>query len=86
MASNLPYSRCIAILLVLTAVVGRAAAAGYRSRGFQPTPWKQAFATFYGDETASATMGEYSFLFVIFVNYMFKLNKMITVLSSVYFT
>lgn len=61
MTSNLVYSRCLGIFLVLTVVVGGAAAAGYSPppRGFQPTPWKQAYATFYGDETASATMGQY---------------------------
>jgi len=26
---------------------------------FQPSQWTQAHATFYGDETASATMGTY---------------------------
>ncbi|XP_057775670.1 expansin-A18-like [Salvia miltiorrhiza] len=57
MASNLLYSWCLGIFMVLTAVVGGAAAAGYSAAGFQPSPWKQAYATFYGDETASATMG-----------------------------
>lgn len=55
MASNLLYSWC----LVLALVVGGAAAGGYSApAGFQPTPWQQAFATFYGDESASETMSE----------------------------
>lgn len=38
------------------------AAASYSTPSISPTmfkamPWKQAFATFYGDETASETMG-----------------------------
>ncbi|KAG6382296.1 hypothetical protein SASPL_158041 [Salvia splendens] len=53
MAYNLVYSWC----LVLAVVVGGAAAGEYSApAGFQPTPWQQAFATFYGDESASETM------------------------------
>lgn len=37
---------------------GEARAVGYyRPAGFQASPWQQAHATFYGDETASATIG-----------------------------
>lgn len=37
----------------------KASAAGYYAppATFRPMPWQDAFATFYGDETASETMG-----------------------------
>ncbi|KAL0312691.1 UNVERIFIED_CONTAM: Expansin-A7 [Sesamum radiatum] len=42
---------------MVLAAVGKATAAGYYTPVFHPTAWKLAYATFYGDETASATMG-----------------------------
>ncbi|KAF7828335.1 putative expansin-A30 [Senna tora] len=55
MASILPFCSLLLITWMLT-IIGRpeeAAATGI----FQPSQWELAHATFYGDETASATMG-----------------------------
>ncbi|CAI9755394.1 unnamed protein product [Fraxinus pennsylvanica] len=49
------HSWCFSFFLVM-AVVGNATAA-YYAPVFRPTAWKQAYATFYGDETAAETMG-----------------------------
>ncbi|PHT96123.1 Expansin-A4 [Capsicum annuum] len=46
------------IVVAIISLVDRTKAGGYGTpSGFQATPWKLAHATFYGDETASATMG-----------------------------
>lgn len=49
------HSWCFSFFLVM-AVLGNATAA-YYAAVFRPTAWKQAYATFYGDETAAETMG-----------------------------
>jgi hypothetical protein len=42
---------------------------------FHPSPWGLAHATFYGDDTASATMGtEYIYHIIIFIHH-FSLSK-----------
>ncbi|XP_055821861.1 expansin-A18-like [Solanum dulcamara] len=56
------HHRCsltIFLIVATLAIIDRANGAGYGATpsGFQATPWKLAHATFYGDETASATMG-----------------------------
>ncbi|KAL3833567.1 hypothetical protein ACJIZ3_008303 [Penstemon smallii] len=43
--------------LLVVALIGKATAAGYSTPVFQASAWQSAFATFYGDETASETMG-----------------------------
>lgn len=62
MASLLQSWRLVFVLLAVVAV-GKAVGAGYSTPVFRPTPWKLAYATFYGDETASETMGEFIFIF-----------------------
>ncbi|KAL0373145.1 UNVERIFIED_CONTAM: Expansin-A18 [Sesamum calycinum] len=57
MAAALLHSCCLSFFLVLAVVVSRAAAGGYGPPVFQATQWQNAYATFYGDDTASATMG-----------------------------
>lgn len=47
----------ITIQLIITIIVKPTLVAGR----FQPSQWTLAHATFYGDETASATMGTLSF-------------------------
>ncbi|KAG8382318.1 hypothetical protein BUALT_Bualt05G0065000 [Buddleja alternifolia] len=54
--ASLLHPWVLGFFLVL-AVVGRATAGGYSTPVFRATPWKLAHATFYGDETASETMG-----------------------------
>lgn len=44
-------------LFLVAALISKAAAAGYATPVYRATPWKLAYATFYGDETASETMG-----------------------------
>ncbi|KAI4370046.1 hypothetical protein MLD38_018433 [Melastoma candidum] len=46
-------------VLVVVAMHGRVSMARGRghAHGFQPSAWQSAHATFYGDETASETMG-----------------------------
>ncbi|XP_047944425.1 expansin-A7-like [Salvia hispanica] len=56
MASLLVSWRLIFLFLAVAAM-GKAVAAGYSTPVFRPTPWKLAYATFYGDETAAETMG-----------------------------
>lgn len=63
MASLLHSWRFIFLFLALAAI-GKAAAAGYAAPVFHATPWKLAYATFYGDETAAETMGALSFIFL----------------------
>lgn len=42
---------------------------------FRPSQWTLAHATFYGDETASATMGIYISPFLLFkIDFGFKIN------------
>ncbi|KAK4260507.1 hypothetical protein QN277_003608 [Acacia crassicarpa] len=53
MASILPFRSFLLLSWILTVIGSPAAADGV----FQPKPWALAHATFYGDETASATMG-----------------------------
>ncbi|KAI3453634.1 hypothetical protein Pfo_010297 [Paulownia fortunei] len=56
--ASLLHSWCLSFFLALAVVVvGRVTAGGYSAPVFQATPWQLAHATFYGDETASATMG-----------------------------
>ncbi|XP_051114443.1 putative expansin-A30 [Andrographis paniculata] len=58
--ASLLHSWQLCFLLALAMAAGNVAAGGYSRpavKGFQPTPWTLAYATFYGDETASATMG-----------------------------
>ncbi|XP_047326763.1 expansin-A18-like [Impatiens glandulifera] len=58
-------SRCFSFVLAVgwitigcMIMIGRLPSAyGAAGYGFQPTPWTSAHATFYGDQTASATMG-----------------------------
>ncbi|MCD7450468.1 Expansin-A7 [Datura stramonium] len=63
MASLFHHRWSLTIILIVAAVtlalIDRAKGAAYSTpaSGFQATPWKLAHATFYGDETASATMG-----------------------------
>ncbi|GFP97771.1 expansin-a7 [Phtheirospermum japonicum] len=60
MASLLHSSRrLISLIFLVMAVIGKTMAAGYYAAPvvFRPTAWKLAYATFYGDETASETMG-----------------------------
>ncbi|KAL2235591.1 expansin-A18 [Sesamum indicum] len=57
MDAALLHSCCLSFFLVLAVVVRRAAAGGYAPPAFRPTAWQNAYATFYGDDTASATMG-----------------------------
>jgi len=55
----------ITISLMLTIIAKPALVAGT----FQPSPWTLAHATFYGDETASATMGKlYLNLLIIIIS------------------
>lgn len=63
MASLLHSWRLIFFFLAVT-VVGKAVAAGYVKPVFRPMPWKLAYATFYGDETASETMGTSLYIFI----------------------
>ncbi|XP_060178466.1 expansin-A7 [Lycium barbarum] len=52
------WSLTIFLIVATLALIDRAMAGGYAApSGFKATPWKLAHATFYGDETASATMG-----------------------------
>lgn len=60
--ASLLHSWHLVFVLLAVAAVEKAVGAGY-SPVFRPTPWKLAYATFYGDETASETMGE---LFLFF--------------------
>ncbi|CAA0842268.1 Expansin-A7 [Striga hermonthica] len=56
--ASLFFSHWRLCLFLVTALVSKATASGYYVRHvFRPTPWKLAYATFYGDETASETMG-----------------------------
>lgn len=48
---------CLSFFSVAMMAVERASAAGYATPVFHTTPWQLAHATFYGDETASETMG-----------------------------
>lgn len=58
--SSLLHSCHITLFLVLAAVL-RTVEAGYVTGGFRATAWQQAYATFYGDDTASETMGKFLF-------------------------
>lgn len=49
------YRKCL-IILSMMAMIGTSTAA------YAGTPWRTASATFYGDETASATMGKFHIL------------------------
>lgn len=49
------YRKCLVILSMMM-MIGTSMAA------YAGTPWRQASATFYGDETASATMGKIQIL------------------------
>lgn len=60
-------------MFLAVAAMGKAVAAGYSTPVFRPTPWKLAYATFYGDETAAETMGTAAFIFYI-INYVFINN------------
>ncbi|KAK3019791.1 hypothetical protein RJ639_003778 [Escallonia herrerae] len=57
MASFL-HSWCLSFLLMtwIATIIGRSAGA-YAPVGYRPSPWTLAHATFYGDESASSTMG-----------------------------
>lgn len=71
MASFFDSWRLIFLFLAVAAV-GKAVAAGYSTPVFRPTPWKLAYATFYGDETAAETMGTAFIIYII--NYVFINN------------
>lgn len=74
-------SWCLGFFLVLVVLFHGASAAGYSSApaGFQPTPWQQAHATFYGDETASETNGEliYSQIYALLLSNLIDKGKII---------
>jgi hypothetical protein len=43
---------------------------------FRPSPWNLAHATFYGDETASETMGtQFTFIYIIFSHHFIFSQK-----------
>lgn len=55
------WNLTIFLVVATLAFIDRARGGGYGTpSGFQATPWKLAHATFYGDETASATMGAFT--------------------------
>lgn len=48
--------------IVMTFIISKSTVEAY-APVYRPSPWALAHATFYGDESASATMGKVSFLF-----------------------
>lgn len=84
---SLLHSCRLRFLFLVMAVVGKAMAGGYYSTPvFRPTPWKLAYATFYGDETASETMGAllfemWTFLFICFFLF-FRIIYIYTILLA----
>lgn len=50
------------LVVATLAIIDRVNGAGYGDTpsGFQATPWQLSHATFYGDESASATMGAFT--------------------------
>ncbi|KAJ8767657.1 hypothetical protein K2173_018215 [Erythroxylum novogranatense] len=52
-----PWTLAFFFLGLTTMIIGRTTGARYSTPVFQPSQWELAHATFYGDETASETMG-----------------------------
>ncbi|PIN02584.1 hypothetical protein CDL12_24901 [Handroanthus impetiginosus] len=55
--ASLLRSWILNFFLMMAVIFGKAMAGGYSTPVFRPTAWKLAYATFYGDVTASGTMG-----------------------------
>lgn len=64
---SLLHSRQFSLFFLILAVIEKARA-GYYAPVFRPTAWQLAHATFYGDETASETMGEFRKKFGLLLN------------------
>ncbi|KAK1565161.1 hypothetical protein Q3G72_020170 [Acer saccharum] len=48
---------CLILAVCILTMADKSNGAGYAPAVFKPTQWNKAFATFYGDESASETMG-----------------------------
>ncbi|PIA35761.1 hypothetical protein AQUCO_03500253v1 [Aquilegia coerulea] len=56
-SSSFSWCFCFFLMNFVWMMIMKSTAAGGVSSYFQPGPWQQAHATFYGDETARETMG-----------------------------
>lgn len=59
------------LVICVLAILGRSSGAGYDDVRFKSSQWSLAHATFYGDESASETMGM-SFTSIAFNSFSFN--------------
>ncbi|KAF5729929.1 putative Alpha-expansin 7 precursor [Tripterygium wilfordii] len=51
------WSSSFPLIALAFTIISKSMAQSYGPPAFRPSPWQLAHATFYGDETASETMG-----------------------------